>query len=248
MKRFGCLALLFSLLLLHSGFYPRDKSYHNTLKNNKIVGASASELLTAHKPSIVLEIQYMPGYRLRGSTIQNLVTFIQTYLNKPGGIQIIEKQVPAVAKKFLTIEDIARIENENRKVYNTSRQVAVYILVTDGTGNDVDALGTSYRNTSIALFGKTINLFSNGYSLTIKSKLESSTIEHEFGHLLGLVNLPQPGQGDNENFSQKGHCSNPACLMYYKSRSNEIAGYLKGANVLALDANCKHILKRNGGK
>lgn len=248
MKRFGFAAMLFVVFLLNAGFNPKDATNHNTLRNNKIVGASASELLTADKPSIVLEINYMPGFQLKANTIQHLVTFIQNNLNKPGGIQIIEKQIPAVTKKNLTIEDIAQIENENRTAYNTSRQVAVYFLVTNGSGTDPIALGTSYRNTSIAIFGKSLNRIANGYSLTIKSKLETSTIEHEFGHLIGLVNLPQPEESDKEIKVQKGHCNNPGCLMYYKSRTSELAGYLKGANVLALDADCRNILKNSGGK
>ena len=124
--------------------------------NNKAVGASAKELLTAGKPKLVIEINYMPGYQLQSSSVNNLITFFTTYLNKPGGVQVVEKQVEAAINDPLSITDLALIEQKNRTAFNSESQVAIYFLVTNGGYSTPNVLGVAYRNTSMCLFGKTI--------------------------------------------------------------------------------------------
>ena len=247
-KQLLTLILLLPAFVFNSGFSKTGNPFRNTLQNNKVVGASSYELLTDKKPSIVVEIQYMPGCKLRSATVDNLISFIQTYLNKPGGIQVIEKEIPAASQLTLSTAEIGRIENTHRTYYTTSKQVAIYFLITNGSSSDYETLGTAYRNTSIAIFSKTISRYAKGYSLTIKSKLETSTIEHEFGHLLGLVNLPSTIDVAHNDNAHHGHCTNKKCLMYYKAQGTEILNYLKGESVPGFDVACRNDLKAYGGK
>jgi hypothetical protein len=162
-------------------------------------------------------------------------------MNKPGGVQIWQKEIPASTSATLTTTDLANIEKEHRTAYSTSKQVAVYVLVTNGSFTDVNTIGCAYLNTSLSLFGKTIQQFATGYSLTFKSKLETSTAQHELGHLLGLVNMGTPMQVNHADVEHKGHCTNPKCLMYYKAGPAEMQSYLANG-VATLDANCRNDL------
>jgi hypothetical protein len=216
-----------------------------TNMNYKTVGASAKELLSSDKPSLVIEIHYMKGFALQPSTLNNIVSFVQTYMDKPGGVQIWQKEIPASTSTTLTTTDLVNIEKAHRTAYSTSKQVAVYILVTNGKFTDANTIGCAYLNTSLSLFGKTIQQFSTGYSLTFKSKLETSTAQHEFGHLLGLVNMGTPMQTNHADVEHRGHCTNPKCLMYYKAGAAEMQSYLANG-VATLDANCRNDL--NAGK
>ncbi|MEO5501235.1 MAG: hypothetical protein ABIR31_07325, partial [Ginsengibacter sp.] len=60
----------------------------------KILGSSAHDLLSSSKYwSLKIEIDYMPGYALDTSSLNNLVTFLSLILNKPGGIHISQEPI-----------------------------------------------------------------------------------------------------------------------------------------------------------
>src|SRR5689334_23881524 len=62
------------------------------------VGKSAHDLLSTDTySSLSIEIQYMPGMDLLPESVNNLRNFLETYLGKPGGITITQKQVASFA-------------------------------------------------------------------------------------------------------------------------------------------------------
>src|SRR5689334_14245993 len=65
-------------------------------ENNKNVGASANALLAANTySSIKIEIQYMPGYQPQAASVNNMVAFLNLLANKPGGITVVQTEIPA---------------------------------------------------------------------------------------------------------------------------------------------------------
>lgn len=217
--------------------------------NNKVVGASANDLLTsANFSSVKIEIQYMPGFQPDAAAINNLSTFLNSLINKPGGISIIQTQIGAGGKSVYTSNDIATIEKNNRTVYTTGNQLGVYLLYTDGNFSEGNVLGLAYRNTSMSLLGKTIHDNSGAVGQTSRTKLESTVLNHEFGHILGLVDLGSAMQSNHKDGAHGNHCNNNNCLMYYASETTDILGILITGNIPPLDANCKADLTGNGGK
>ncbi len=121
--------------------------------NNKNTGSSGKDLLTSVTfTSIKIEIQYMPGFAPDAASINNLTSFLNSLVNKPAGISVVQKQIATGGKSAYSINDIASVEQNNREFFNTSNQVAVYVLITDGTYTDPNVLGVAYRNTSLCLF------------------------------------------------------------------------------------------------
>jgi len=218
-------------------------------ENNKNVGASANDLLSASRySSVKIEIQYMPGFQPDASAINNLTAFLNALINKPGGVTVVQTQIPASGKTVLTLNDIATIEKNNRTAYTSGSGLGVYFLFTDGNYSDANVLGIAYRNTSMVLLGKTIHDNSGGIGQTSRIKLESTVLEHEFGHILGLVNIGSPMQTAHLDGAHGNHCNNTNCLMYYASETTDILGILLTGNIPTLDANCKADLTANGGK
>lgn len=218
-------------------------------ENNKLVGASANDLLSASKyNSIVIEIQYMPGFQPDAIALNNLASFLNALINKPGGISIVQKQIPSTGNAVLSLNDLATIEKNNRTVYTSGSQLGVYFLFTDGNYSEANVLGLAYRNTSMAILGKTIHDNSGGLGQASRTKLESTVLEHEFGHILGLVNIGSPMQANHQDGAHGNHCNNNNCLMYYASETTDILGLLITGNIPPLDVNCKADLTANGGK
>ncbi len=218
-------------------------------ENDKAVGASANDLLSSVKyTSIKIEIQYMPGFQPDVAGINNLVSFLNLFVNKTSGITVIQSQIPSANKAILSLTDIANIEKSNRTVYTSGSQLGIYFLYTDGAYTTANVLGLAFRNTSMCLLGKTIHDNSGALGQTSRTKLESTILEHEIGHILGLVDLGSSMQTNHKDATHGNHCNNSNCLMYYASETTDILGFLITGNVPPLDVNCKADLMANGGK
>jgi hypothetical protein len=218
-------------------------------ENNKPVGASANDLLSASKySSVKIEIQYMPGFQPDAAAVNNLTSLLATLINKPGGVTVVQTQIAASGKTVLSLNDIATIEKNNRTVYTSGSQLGVYFLYTDGNYSESNVLGLAFRNTSMSILGKTIHDNSGGIGQASRTKLETTELEHEFGHILGLVDIGSAMQTNHKDPAHGNHCNNTSCLMYYASETTDILGILITGNIPALDANCKADLTANGGK
>lgn len=217
--------------------------------HDRAVGASANELLSSSKyKSLKLEVQYMPGYAPDAAALTQLQSFLSNYVNKPNGITVVTKEIAASGSTSLGANDVVSIEKQNRSVFSSGEEIALYILYTNGTYSDNSVLGVAYRNTSAVLFGKKIHDNSGGLGQASRTKLEATVLEHEVGHLLGLVDLGSPMQTSHKDGAHGNHCSNSNCLMYYASETTDILGFLVTGSVPPLDANCVADLKANGGK
>jgi hypothetical protein len=216
--------------------------------NNRSVGASANEFLSsATYQSLNVEILYMPGYAPDLNAVSNLQNFLVTLINKPGGIHISQRAIPASGKTVMTLAEIRELEKNTRTVFSSGSSLGVFILYTDCAYSEANTLGVAHKNTSIAVFGKTVHDNSGGVNQPSLAKLETLTMEHEYGHLLGLVNLGSPMQVDHKD-PATNHCNNSTCLMYYETQVGQMGGILISGPVPTLDVNCRNDLKANGGK
>lgn len=237
------LYLLLPLIIVFTQCSKSDSSGQQNNLNNRTVGASAKEILTSTTyQSISLQIHYMPGYPPDGTALNNLISFLNSLINKPNGIIISQAPIAGSGKTVLTLTEVYDIEKANRTVYTSGSQLGIYLLFVDCKYTDATAIGLAYKNTSMVLFGQTVHESSGAVGQIGRTKLETTVEEHEFGHLMGLVDLGSPMQVQHKDASSN-HCSNTACLMYFATNLNNILG-----PVAILDANCKNDLTANGGK
>jgi hypothetical protein len=214
---------------------------------------TANDFLSGkYYPSLVVEIQYMQGFRPSAQTLSNLNTFLQARLNKPGGITFVIDSIPAMHKTYYSLDDATTIEQANRSQNKNGTRMAAYFLFVDGdyaanpSGGKI--LGIAYSYTSVIIFEKTIRDYSGGLGQPQLSVLEGSVAEHEFGHLLGLVNNGTTMRSKHQDTPNGRHCTNQNCLMYYNVETNNVVANLLGGNIPQLDANCINDLRGNGGK
>ncbi|MEO6406943.1 MAG: hypothetical protein ABIY51_06745 [Ferruginibacter sp.] len=238
--------LLYLLLPLSIVFMQCSKSDSNGQQNNlnnRSVGASAKEILTSTTyQSINLQIQYMPGYPPDGTALNNVVTFLNGLINKPNGILISQSAIAGSGKTVLALTEVYDIEKANRTTFTSGSQLGIYLLFVDCKYTDATAVGLAYKNTSMVIFGQTVHESSGGIGQIGRTKLESITEEHEFGHLMGLVDLGSPMQVPHKD-AGSNHCSTPSCLMFATTNLGNITGPIP-----VLDAYCKNDLTANGGK
>ncbi|MCB0472989.1 MAG: membrane metalloprotease [Flavobacteriaceae bacterium] len=223
-------------------------------QNLKATGTSAHDLLSDTQfKSLVIELVYVEGFAPTQTTLNNLKSFLSARLYKPGGITVQTKSIPSPGQSPYSMEEIAAIENATRTEYNNADQIAVWAFFTDGeSANNTSSgvvLGIAYRNTSFVIFEETIHGYSDNAFEPDRDVLESTVTEHEFGHLLGLVNLGTDLQSDHEDADHAKHCDNQSCLMYWAAETGKaIDNITSGGTIPQLDANCIADLQANGGK
>jgi hypothetical protein len=221
--------------------------------NLRSTGDSAEELLRSTDfDNLVIEAIYLNGIRPENSSLNNLRSFLEERLNKPGGITIIERELDVPDVDDYEVNEIDDIEQDNRTRFTNDRTIAVSVIFADkpnerDEGNSV-VLGVAYRNTSLVMFQQTIERFSGGLNQPSREVLETTVYNHEFAHLMGLVNLGTPLQSDHEDDENENHCNVDGCLMFFEINGGNILNMMGVNNVPTLDDQCLADLRANGGK
>ena len=226
----------------------------NPITNKQTTGSSSNDLLSDKKfTSMVIELVYVTGFEPSATAVNNMVTFLQSRTYKPNGITIQKRAIPSPGKATFTIDEIAAIESANRTKYNTSNQIAVWVFFADGkSATDTSTsvvLGTAYWNTSLVIYEKTVRGLSDSPLEPNRSLMETTSINHEFGHILGLTNLGATLQSAHEDTAHPKHCNVSSCLMYWAAETGHgISNMVSGGTAVQLDAQCIADLRANGGK
>jgi predicted Zn-dependent protease with MMP-like domain len=198
--------------------------------NQLPLGSSANDLLSDQNFSnLAIEIAVDDNVSVSNSALIDLEEFLE-------------------ARTFKT--NITITQRNNRTLYNTEDTIAVFILYLSGQsendeGNSV-TLGTAYRNTSLVLYKETIDNAGQPLNTPSVSEIESATLQHEFAHLFGLVDIGTEAQTPHVDPDSQGHCNVEDCLMI---ASIEFASGMIGMNsVPSLDPQCINDLQANGGR
>ncbi len=221
--------------------------------NLQPTGSSARDFLSDQRyQSLVIEIIYVEGFRPNAQTLTNLRNFMQVRLNKPGGVSIVETPIASPGMAPYDIDEIVQVESAVRTKYNAGNVLTLYMFFADGgTTTDTESqfiLGSAYRNTSFVMYQSTIQQRSGGLGQPSRVNLETTVIQHELAHLLGLVNLGSPMQTPHEDAAHPKHCNNENCLMFWEAGGSGLLNMMGGGHLPQLDANCLADLQANGGK
>ncbi|MEW2921627.1 membrane metalloprotease [Muricauda sp. ANG21] len=223
-------------------------------QNRKAVGDSASDLLDdTNFTEIFIEIFYVSGLKPTESTLDNFKSFLSQRLNKPDGISIELTEISSPGQDVYSITDIRSLEDEIRTAYNQDGIIKVFGLFLDGEYSENtengSVLGVAYRNTSFVLFEETIKGFSGQPLAPSTTVLETTVLNHELGHLLGLVNAGTPLQSAHQDEPNGRHCTTEDCLMYWTAETGEgLVNMISGGTIPELDEACLADLQANGGK
>lgn len=203
--------------------------------------------------TLLIEVKYVEGFEPDVDALSNLKTFLEARLNKPGGIVIEKASVTSPGGFTYSAADLNIIEDGLRTNYPQEKTITAFLFYADkgyaGDTENTKVLGVAYGTTSMAIFKESIDAFSGGLTQPSETLLETTVLEHEFGHVLGLVNNGAKPQSDHEDQMHLGHCDNPDCLMYYAVETSDFIGnLLSTGTVPVLDEQCLKDLRAQGGK
>lgn len=209
---------------------PVDKS-----ANLLATGDSANDILSNNNFTILqVEIAYVVGFRPTDAAIAEFDSYLREHTFKQG-VELIFKELPSPDEEDLSLDEIDDLEKENRTAYNNGNTLAIYIYFADAPSEDDDddeglvTLGAVYRNTSMVIYESTIRKLTSLNSSISVADVEGATLNHEFGHLFGLVNIGTTPVNDHEDVQLdedgntvldssgnpvgNNHCDVVGCLM-----------------------------------
>jgi hypothetical protein len=242
---------LLCILFVVSSCHKKNK---DDVSNSSATIAPNDFLASTKYDKLVIQIQAVSGYELTDQTVTNLVSFLEQRLNKPGGIEVLKNSVASPGKATLTLDDLMALEKTNRTQFSDlgMKTLTAYFFVADGeySGSTTDSkvLGIAYSSSAMVLFEQSIRSFTGNAGQPSLTTLESTVIEHEFGHILGLVNDGTNMQTAHQDEPHGKHCNNTNCLMYYDVETSASVTNIFGGGIPSLDTNCLNDLKANGGK
>jgi hypothetical protein len=270
MKKGISLIVLLSLL----SFVNCSKSSSDTNGNTQTIdktanlqgaGDSANDLLSnTTYDKLILEIGYVTGYKPTTTAIADLVEYLKELTFKDN-IEIQYLELSSSGKENLSVTEIDKIVQEKRTTYNTNTTISVFIyfsdVPSDGDKPDEDlvTLGAVFRNTSMVIYESSVRDLSGKSILITTGTVETAALNHEFGHLFGLVNLGTAMVNAHEgtttdadgNITPSQHCDQTGCLMRAELEFGGGMGKMlaaKNGQVPDLDAECLLDLKANGGR
>ncbi|WP_297796277.1 hypothetical protein [uncultured Eudoraea sp.] len=264
MKKFRILIALLTVgILLNCSKDSDDNPIDGIDKSANLLatGDSANDILSnTTYTRLVIEAAYVTGFRPTTETMDNFQTYLRNRTFKED-IQVVYRQLPSPEEETLTLQEIADLESENRTEYNDGETLAIYIYFADAPSDDDDedegivTLGAVYRNTSMVIHEVTVKKLANQSALITTTDVETATLNHEFGHLFGLVDLGTAMVNNHEDPDAENHCDIDGCLMRGELEfGGGMMGLLeksksaKGIAVPDLDAECILDLQNNGGR
>ena len=221
------------------------------------VGSSANELLSDNEyEHLIVELVFVDDYKPTEDAIESFENFMESRLNKET-IEVIEGAVVDEGSNYVQDEystsDIRNLEDEYRSEFPREDTMAAFMVFLNGNSERDDdnarILGLAYNNTSMAVFQETVeDVSGDGVTAPSRNRVEKTVINHEMGHILGLVDNGTPMQEDHKDEDRGAHCDNEDCLMYYTMKRDDLIGILLGGSDPELDENCINDLQANGGK
>lgn len=191
---------------------PQDARPEVAFKDLGQVG-SASRAILQPDPyqRVILEIDWVQGREPTEDAIGLLALRIKEITGKDvvlrgGG------QIPGGSGDYYPGE--IREMSRGRSTFTGDGEVSIWIgYLNGGAAARLDAVGGSVGATVMVIFPDRIEGFAT--EAVKPDAIERATLIHEFGHLMGLVNIGYESPRDHEDDEHAGHSSNPASVMHW---------------------------------
>ena len=221
---FGLLIVLISPML--SGCLGADRLANLGSMHGIPGGLTLACLDDSTYTSMVIEIDYQPGYKPESSSTDLLKERLESVCNKPSGIEIEFTETEFTNEDIWSADDV-RVSGWEEKSHDPRDGSTLYwqVLFPAGAYEDSSVLGVAVDASTISIFKDSIDDSENVLRRPSAEKIENSVLVHEFGHLLGLVNTVYTSPADHEDSAHPGHSNNEDSVMYWAIESSSIANF-----------------------
>jgi len=236
---------------------PDDGNGQDMYSHVRNPGTSARDFLSDEEfTRLEIEIDYVEALQPSQEALDSLEVFLERRLHKPDGISVVlDESIPSPGQSPYSANEVRDLEDEHRDTFTEGSTLAAYYIFLDGRFDDANVLGIAYYNTSMAIFEQVIRDNSGNVGQPRTEVIEATSVRHEIGHILGLVNSgtdmvgEQGGPDDHHDEANGAHCTEEGTLMYWQMETtNFIDNLIGGGEVPQLEPLGIADLQANGGK
>ncbi len=178
---------------------------------------------------MIVEIDHAPGYNPESSTVSLLKERLGQVCDKPDGIRIELNEMNFAETSTWTADKVREIAHETMAAPPQTSILRWHVIMPEGTYSDDSVLGVAVDASTIALFSDSIDDATSIFNPRISAEdIENSVMVHEFGHLLGLVNLVYTSPADHEDSEHPGHSNNEDSVMYWAVETVTVSAWFSG--------------------
>ena len=179
---------------------------------------------------LIIEIDHAPGYNPESSTVSLLKERLGEVCDKPDGISIKLNEVDFSETTTWTADKVREIGHETMDAPPQTSVLRWHVIMPEGKYSDESVLGVAVDASTIALFGDAIDDANGNFNFRISDEeVENSVMIHEFGHLLGLVNLVYTSPANHEDAEHPGHSNNEDSVMYWAIETFTVDAFFSGS-------------------
>ncbi len=193
-------------------------------------GLTLACLSSAEFTSMVIEIDYDSGYAPESSSTDLLKTRLEDVCDKPDGIEIKLTETNFDHSGQWSAGDV-REQAWEQKSSDPQSGTTLFWQALFPAGEYVDdgVLGVAVDASTIVIFKDSVEDAKGPiFGRPSAEEIENSVLVHEFGHLLGLVNLVYVSPVDHEDKDHPGHSNNEESVMYWAVESGDIGNIISG--------------------
>jgi predicted Zn-dependent protease len=134
--------------------------------------------------------------------------------------------LPISGKDLWTVDDVMKL-SQAQNLSSLADTFEIY-FVNGNAEQGPGVIGFHVSNTRVmVIFKDVIRSTGTGQGEAVPKYVEQSTLVHELGHTLGLVNNGLPMKHEHQDKAHGAHCSNEDCVMYWSNEGT--AGLIKFA-------------------
>ncbi len=190
---------------------------------------------------LLIEIDYVQGNVPDSEALDLLKQRIGEVTAKQAPVQVEQRGFDSNDDSY-TMDEIRALEEHYRTYRKGDDRAVIHLLYLNGEFEEnADTLGIAYTGTSIVMFKERIA--DAAFLLVSAQDIEKAVIVHEFGHLLGLVNIGYTSPHDHEDPDHPHHSNNDESVMYWAIESVDIGNQLDGEPPNDYDADDKDDLR-----
>jgi len=176
--------------------------------------------------SMIVEIDYSPGYQPETSSTDMLKQRLESVCDKPLGIKVVFTETDFMNENVWSPSDVRNAAWDTKSSPPMDNTILTWqFLFPSGVYEDESVLGVAVDASTVALFKDSIDDAENIFRRPSAEKIENSVLVHEAGHLLGLVNLVYTSPADHEDSAHPGHSNNEDSVMYWAVESASISNF-----------------------
>lgn len=200
------------------------------------VGALNHQYLQAdHFSKLILEIDYENSTPPNQNAIKEFVSTLKPYVDKPQGIVEENSNSFTSQKEIYTTQDILEVAQKNRTSYSQENTISLYVIFLNGSfAKNKNALGLVFNSSTIVIFKDKIKQANT--SLVFGKEIEHAVLNHEFGHLLGLVNIYYQSDISHEDLNNTHHSNNKESVMFWAVEDVSVMNILRGGPPTQFDS------------